>query len=105
MGETAYQDWSVTNKNKDMYAAKACVDYSITVDGVVYDDWFLPSKDELNLMYENLYEHGLGPLAHIYWSSSEYSSDRAWNQYFEYGTQRYDRRSFANYVRPIRAFE
>lgn len=30
------------------YAAKICEDYTITVNGVSYDDWFLPSKDEMS---------------------------------------------------------
>ena len=34
-------------------AAKVCNDYSITVNGITYSDWFLPSKDELNQMYEH----------------------------------------------------
>src|SRR5689334_8425674 len=28
------------------YAAKVCADYSIKVDGQVYDDWYLPSRKE-----------------------------------------------------------
>ena len=34
-------------------AAKVCNDYTITVNGIIYSDWFLPSKDELNQMYQN----------------------------------------------------
>ena len=34
-------------------AAKVCNDYSITVNEITYSDWFLPSKDELNQMYQN----------------------------------------------------
>ena len=55
--------------------------------------WFLPSKDELNLIYEarnNL--SGLttindGSKSPYYWSSSELFSDYAWYQHFGNGTQ------------------
>ena len=85
------------------YAAKACSDY--TYNG--YDDWFLPSKDELNLMYTNLHKKGLGNFSDsYYWSSSEISDSDAWNQLFSYGNQSsYDFRDYdGNCVRPIRAF-
>ena len=32
-------------------AAKLCADYEVTVGGVTYDDWFLPTKAELNFLY------------------------------------------------------
>ena len=66
------------------YAAKLCED----LESGGYDDWFLPSKDELNKMYENLYSEGVGGFApDRYWSSSEYSSFNAWYQYFYNGYQ------------------
>jgi TolB-like protein len=58
------------------------------------DDWFLPSKDELALMYTNLRQKGLGGFrtsedryhwTHVYWSSSQISSREAWNQGFSNG--------------------
>ncbi|MGB5321206.1 MopE-related protein [Lutimonas sp.] len=35
------------------YAAKICDEYSVTVGGVEYNDWFLPSIDELEEMARN----------------------------------------------------
>jgi hypothetical protein len=36
-----------------------------------YDDWFLPSRDELGLMYENLKKQRIGGFSNdVYWSSS-----------------------------------
>ena len=34
------------------YAAKACDDYSMEHDSVIYDDWYLPSKEEMYSFYE-----------------------------------------------------
>ena len=121
MGETAYADSS--RDDKDTYAAKACVDYSVTKDGITYNDWFLPSRDELNLMYVNLHKNGMGSFVPSfdveydeeyygpfgYWSSSESSDESAWLQYFDdrsshYGSCR-NGRGETYYVRPIRAFK
>ena len=90
-----------------MYAAKACDAYSIEVNGVIYDDWFLPSKDEMNLMYINMYRNGLGAFKNYkkHWSSSEGSNNSAWAQYFGSGNQDNYNRGSDYYVRPIRAFK
>jgi len=62
--------------SEDGTAARVAVDYR----GGGYDDWFLPSKDSLNLMYEQREDIGMG--AHGYWSSTENNSWRAWAQIF-----------------------
>jgi hypothetical protein len=74
-----------------------------------YSDWFLPSKDELNLMYENLKLFGVGGFAGIaYWSSSEFTSefsaDFAWAQNFTDGNQGYTLKNSTVLVRAVRAF-
>jgi hypothetical protein len=51
-----------------------------------YDDWYLPSKEELNILYNNKEKIG-GFNGKWYWSSSEVSSRRAWGQSFEDGIQ------------------
>ena len=86
------------------YAAKKCLDYSYGG----YDDWFLPSKDEVNLMYQNLHKRGLGSFANSdYWSSSENGDYYAWKQDFVYGAEfdgNYYHRNNNLYVRAVRAF-
>jgi hypothetical protein len=53
-----------------------------------YDDWFMPSKAELNLMYLNLKERGLGGfVTEWYWSSSESGDNNSWTQGFGSGNQ------------------
>ena len=52
-------------------AVQVCYDHCVTVNGEIIDDWFLPSRDELNQMYNNLYLFGIGGLSsNSYWSSS-----------------------------------
>lgn len=69
-----------------------------------YSDWFLPSKDELNLMYENLYLNRVGYFQVHYWSSSESSASNAWGQTFYTGGQ-YDYFKYDYLgVRAVRAF-
>jgi len=83
-----------------------------------FKDWFLPSKDELDLMYRNLYLQNKGSFDNgAYWSSSvwdeegdsEYNlKNLTWIQEFEDGTQRAN--DYFNYrgnnisIRAIRAF-
>ena len=70
-----------------------------------HDDWFLPSQDELDLMYDNLHINGLGDFAAIgYWSSSEYSADNAWRQSFSSGLMSNNVKTSTYRVRAIRRF-
>jgi hypothetical protein len=70
-----------------------------------FTDWFLPSKDELNLMYKNLKRRGLGNFDNNwYWSSSQANVNGAWNQNFRNGYQQGDFKNLAYSVRAIRAF-
>lgn len=42
----------VNNRDK-IFAALLCDDLIVTLDSLVYDDWYLPSREELNIMYLN----------------------------------------------------
>ncbi len=70
-------------------------------------DWFLPSKEELDLLYWNLAFKELGSFAKIgsgYWSSTEYDDKRAWGQGFHAGVQGRIEKFDIFLVRPIRTF-
>lgn len=98
MDGKAYSESS--GENVKEYAARKCLDYGYGG----HDDWFLPSKDELNLMYENLHRNGLGSFAIYCWSSSEDPAVYAWVQYFDSGNQDSSNRGRELWVSPIRAF-
>jgi hypothetical protein len=70
-----------------------------------YDDWFLPSKDELNLMYTNLKKIDRGDFSSVwYWSSSESYDNAAWFQHFSDGRQNGYGKGGHGYVRAVRSF-
>jgi len=86
-------------------AANRADEYSVTRSSVVYADWFLPSKGELNAMYTNLRQAGVGGFAaDFYWSSSEGGAGTAWNQLFDGGSQANNNKSNTDSVRPVRSF-
>lgn len=69
-----------------------------------YDDWYLPTKDELNLVYENLRKTGIISGDSWYWSSSQSNNSYAWDQRFSDGNQYNHDKLDTNSVRAIRAF-
>jgi hypothetical protein len=86
------------------FAAKVCVDYSVTMDGITYGDWYLPSKYELNLLYLQRDEVG-GFSDELYWSSTEYpGGSLAWYSDFSTGYQWEDSKDNSLHVRAIRSF-
>jgi len=99
-GTNTYDLWC---QNNGVVAANLCDNYEKVVNGVTYDDWYLPSRDELKILYDNRnYVGGFDGLS--YWSSSEYDVNYAWCQGFISGGQS----QFVKYldlsVRAIRDF-
>jgi hypothetical protein len=90
-------------------AAFLCTQYSFNG----YEDWYLPSKDELNLMSINKDAINTTSIANggtvfhhkEYWSSTEFDSVYAWRQFINNGEQyAYTKSQYACSVRAIRAF-
>jgi hypothetical protein len=72
-----------------------------------FSDWFLPSIDELQKMYEvEDLDPGIIPglLSNNYWSSTEYSATQAEYENLGDGGQGFSAKSNSLYVRPVRAF-
>ncbi len=95
------------------YAARVCNELQITEGGKTYVDWYLPSIEELNLMYQNkatinataAINGGIAITAHTYWSSTEYNYNNAWLQNFGSSGGKYlTNKSNTYYVRSVRAF-
>ena len=82
------------------FAATDCV--SITRGGMT--DWFLPSRDELNELYNQKIPVGIP--SDSYWSSSQASISQAWYQDITTGVQAIDFKDSGpgHNISPIRAF-
>ena len=67
-----------------------------------YDDWYLPSKDEFNLLLNS--KDKMGGFANFcYWSSTEYDNSFAWEHCFEVGNCVMGKNMHGS-VRAVRAF-
>lgn len=70
-------------------AAAMCDNYSVTVYGKTFDDWYLPSQEELARLAQH--HDDLDVLVYnflnVFWSSSEDGPEIAWNSYFIGGNQ------------------
>ena len=91
----------------------AAANYSITVKGVTYEDWWLPSSRELSLMYAavgvinevSTANKGSEMQAKEYWSSRENNDKEAWYLDFNNGYQDYTTKNNNQCrVRCVRAF-
>ena len=92
----------------DEYAARLCDVLTYSFNGEEFDDWFLPSSDELNCIYTNLHKAGIGNFDNdcFYWSSSENANDVCYanGRHFSNGHQSFDQRDYIRRVRAVRAF-
>ncbi len=84
-------------------AAYACAEYSTKT--TKRGEWYLPSKFELNLIYENLRKSGKIVSSRWHWSSSQnLYYDGVWCQKFADGSQTRDYEYGIHCARAVRAF-
>jgi hypothetical protein len=94
------------------YAARICNELQVTSGSKTYGDWYLPSKYELDLMYDNkatinataTANGGSGFASTQYWSSTEYNDYNTWYRNFGSGYQSYYLTYFTFRVRAVRRF-
>jgi hypothetical protein len=126
IGINAQSDWDglinstaiVGQSGHTISAAKLCLDYTNADYGTgVYSDWYLPSRSELNNLWNNIYQvqkalDNDGNLAttalvkNNYWSSTESDATYAWYCSFTLGITNNDGwgKVLTRYVRAIRSF-
>jgi uncharacterized repeat protein (TIGR02543 family) len=95
----------VNGDPKDDTAADECYNYTANVHGRTYDDWYLPSDDELFYIIVNLKEKEIGNMPEArHWSSTEVSdSDAHFTWYFN-GTVGSQKKDTYYKVRAVRQF-
>lgn len=100
------------NGQSENTALKVCADYSISVDGILYNDWYLPSKEEVYQMFEKMSiidetainNGGTSFIQNNELSPTEFCNSPAWDQVFNYGYRDYEYKNSRFNVRAVRAF-
>lgn len=93
----------VDKQGNGVYAAIICRNAAKITNNEFYSDWYLPSKYELNLLYQQRNLVG-NFTSDMYWSSTEADASKAWAQSFSNGIMSSDPKSVIRRVRAIRAF-
>lgn len=94
------------------YAARLCSELFTTENNISYGDWYLPSKYELQLIYQNKEAidtaitnyGGLVLSTGYYWSSTEIDNEHTWSLSMGTGNLNQSYKFYGNRVRAIRAF-
>ncbi len=124
IGITAQSDWNGNSNTTAITgqsghtssAAKLCADYTNADYGTgTYSDWYLPSRCELNHLWNNMYEvqktldsdgnaTTTALVKTFYWTSSELSGTNVWGFYIYSGNTGYNGKNETYYVRAVRTF-
>lgn len=106
---------NITDKKSDQHenlATQVCLEYSVNEEGVLYNDWYLPSKEEVFKIYKNrdviersaIKNGGSLFTANNELSPTEFCNSPSWDQVFNYGYQNYEYKKSKFNVRAVRAF-
>jgi hypothetical protein len=96
--------WEVS-RNLGSYNWSAAKTAASSFRGGGFSDWYLPSKEELNLIYLNLQKARIMNLgSDWYWSSSQRNNYGAWLERFSDGGQDTNDKKDPYSVRAVRAF-
>lgn len=123
LGRTAKSDWdgehntkAIVAQSTESSAADLCDAYTNANYGTgTYSDWYLPSRGELNHLWNNIYEvqkalESDGNIAttdiaeNYYWSSTDLDITIAWYFSFFYGFPNHSYKTSKFYVRAVRVF-
>lgn len=82
-------------------------DYAAKLDANGHLDWRVPTKDELNVLYQNRaaiggFEESGSYFGGWHWSSSQFSNLFAWGQRFSDGGRNYDVKDGSSSLRCVR---
>ena len=104
LGSGAANTTILSTCGENSIAAKRAVSFN----GGGFTDWYLPSKDELNLLYINKNLVGASGFVHQYgdnyWTSTDNSYGYAYYQDFNDGSQQGQDKNTQMHVRAIRTF-
>lgn len=104
---------TVIGNDGAQFAARLCNELQVTEDGSTYGNWYLPSREELGLIYQQkatinataVANGGIAINSGIYWSSTEIDSQFAWSYNLGNGTPfNIFNKESAHSVRAVRAF-
>jgi hypothetical protein len=107
LGLTNFVDGQAQSSTLAGYTTAAAAQFCENMTYAGYTDWYLPSRQELNLLYQKSGELGsIGGFNYSsnYWSSTENNTSYAWYFLFHNGYANYTNKTSAYYVRCVRRF-